>query len=313
MDHRIVPTRYHNTFGPHEPIASIADGDRIITTTVDCRGHDARDALVTDAHPNPLTGPFYIEGAEPGDLLAVRLERIQPSRDTAISRSVVAAHLLDPGAVRGLPPGEQVVWQLDLDEGLAWPLDPPARLAYLRLPLTPMLGCLGVAPEGGQAISSATSGPYGGNMDWRGTVAGTTVFFPVFQEGALLFLGDGHAVQGDGEIVGQGLETAMEVSLTVRVEHGLEAKWPRAESDAAIMTLGNARPLSEALQHATTEMQRWLADVYGLDAHAAGTLMGQCVRYEVGNAFDPAYTMVCVLDKRWLLKSWDASARCRRL
>lgn len=305
MDHRFVPTSYHNSFGSHTPVARVADGDRIITTTVDCRGHDASDSPATDARPNPLTGPFYVEGAVPGDVLAVELERIVPNRDTAIAKSVVAAHLLEPKMLRGLPEARQVVWRLDVGQGLARPVDPPRGLESLQVPLTPMLGCLGVAPPGGQAISSATSGPYGGNMDWRGTAAGATIYLPVFQEGALLFLGDGHAAQGDGEIVGQGLETSMDVTLSVRIVRGWAAAWPRAETGEAIMTLGNARPMEEALQHATSEMQRWLAAAYGLDAHAAGTLLGQCVRYEVGNVFDPAYTIVCALAKRWLPEPKD--------
>jgi amidase len=300
MEHRFQPTSYHNSFGSHPPVAHVGDGDRIITTTLDCRGHDAGDRPATDVRPNPLTGPFYVEGAAPGDMLAVELERIAPSRDTAIAKTMVADHLLEPETLRNLPPAEQIVWQLDLPRGVAKPQDPPRGLEGLSVPLEPMLGCLGVAPAGGQAISSATSGPHGGNMDWRGTVAGTTLYFPVSQEGALLFLGDGHAAQGDGEIVGQGLETSMEVTLRVRIVRGWQAQWPRAETATHLMTLGNARPMEEALQHATSEMLRWLEAAYGLDATAASTLLGQCVRYEAGNVYDPAFTMVCRLAKRWL-------------
>ena len=300
MDHRFEPTRYHNSFGSHAPVAQVRGGDRIITTTLDCRGHDAGDHPATDVRPNPLTGPFYVEGAAPGDVLAVELERIAASRDTAIAKTMVADHLLEPETLRGLPPAEQIVWQLDRERGLAWPQEPPRGLERLQVPLAPMLGCLGVAPAGGQAISSATSGPHGGNMDWRGTAVGATLSFPVFQEGALLFLGDGHAAQGDGEIVGQGLETSMDVTLRVRIVRGWEARWPRAETATHLMTLGNARPMEEALQHATSEMLRWLGAGYGLDASAASTLLGQLVRYEVGNVYDPAFTMVCVLEKRWL-------------
>ena len=168
------------------------------------------------------------------------------------------------------------------------------------IPLEPMIGCFGVAADRGQAISTATSASHGGNMDYRGFVARTTVYFPVFEPGALFFLGDGHAAQGDGEIVGSGIEISMDVRVTLRLLKGKTIHWPRAENDEWIMAVGNARPLDQATQHATTEMLRWLQDDYGLDALGANLLLAQCVRYELGNIFDPAYTMVCKLNKRWL-------------
>lgn len=137
-------------------------------------------------------------------------------------------------------------------------------------------------------------------MDYRGFVAGTTVYFPVFEPGALFFIGDGHAVQGDGEIVGSGIEISMKVRVTLRVQKGKECDWPRAENDKWIMSAGNARPLDQATQHATTEMLRWLQQDFELDALGANLLLEQCVRYDLGNIFDPAYTMVCKVEKRWL-------------
>jgi len=164
-----------------------------------------------------------------------------------------------------------------------------------------MLGCFGVAARGRQAISTATSAEHGGNMDYRGFVTGTTVYFPVFEPGALFFLGDGHAVQGDGEIVGAGIEISMDVEVTLRVLKGKQTGWPRGENAEWIFTTGNARPLDQATQHATTEMLRWLQQDYGLDATGANLLLAQCVRYEVGNIFDPAYTMVCKVSKSLLM------------
>jgi acetamidase/formamidase len=179
---------------------------------------------------------------------------------------------------------------------------PETKLGRLSLPLDPMLGCFGVAPNGGQSISTATSGPYGGNMDYRGFRAGTTVFLPIFATGALLFLGDGHAVQSDGEIGGTGVETSMEVEFRVELVKHKPISWPRGENANEIFTTGNARPLSQALQHATTEMVRWLKEDYGLDALSAGILASQTFMYEVGNVFDPAYTMVCKVKKDVLQK-----------
>ena len=163
-----------------------------------------------------------------------------------------------------------------------------------------MIGCFGVAPERGQAISTATSGNFGGNMDYNGFVAGTTVYLPVFVEGALFHLGDVHAVQGDGEIVGTGIEISAEVKFTVNVIKDHEIHWPRGENREFIFTVGNARPLDQCIQHATTEMLRWLQKDFGLSARHASTLLGQCVKYDMGNMFDPAYTMVCKLAKKWL-------------
>jgi acetamidase/formamidase len=122
----------------------------------------------------------------------------------------------------------------------------------------------------------------------------------VFAPGALVFLGDGHAVQGDGEIVGTGIETSFDVQFTVRLLKQKHIGWPRGENTDYIFTVGNARPLDEAVQHATTEMLDWLEQDYGLDTVAASILLGQCVEYDLGNVFDPAYTMVCKIPKRFL-------------
>jgi amidase len=171
-------------------------------------------------------------------------------------------------------------------------------LAGMRFPLAPMIGCFGVAPPLGEAISTATSGPFGGNMDYRRFGPGTTVWFPVAAPGALFFLGDAHALQGDGEIVGTGIETCFEITVRLTVEEKSIA-WPRAETSHDIITVGNARPLDQALQHATTEMARWLVEL-GFTLGEASHLMGQVVRYDIGNVFDPAYTVACRIAKQWL-------------
>jgi len=120
--------------------------------------------------------------------------------------------------------------------------------------------------------------------------------------GALFFLGDCHAIQGDGEIVGTGIETCFEVELRLTVDKRRSLVWPRGESATDIFSVGNARPLDQALQHATTDMFNWLTSDYGLSPKAASHLMGQVVRYDVGNVYDPAYTMVCRIAKKWLPK-----------
>ena len=304
--HTFVPTLYYPTIGSHPPALHIASGDTVVTTCVDASGRDQSGEPVTEGG-NPQTGPFFIDGAEPGDMLAVTFDRMYPNRPGGWTAPSVAANVVDPDFVRELPivqnsQGERqlVFWNLDLAAGTATLREPIPGLEGLSLPIEPMLGCFGVAPPRGQAISCATSSTHGGNMDYRGFAQGVTVYFPVFVAGALFHLGDGHAVQGDGEIVGTGIETSFDVTFSVRLHKNKPIRWPRADNGREILTAGNARPLDQALQHATTEMMRWLNDDYGLDGRAASTLLGQVVRYEVGNVFDPAYTVICKIDKRWL-------------
>jgi amidase len=298
-NHHFEPNLYYNTFGPHPPVLRLQPGDTLTTRTVDAHGINARGEKIMDG-PNPQTGPFYIEGAEPGDTLKVHLDRLGPNRETGWSYSVVAPHVVEAERVRSLPVSEKVEWQFSSTGGAQ--ITPPAlgKLNRITFEIQPMLGCIGVAPAGKQSISTATSGPYGGNMDYRGVAAGATLYFPVFVPGALLHLGDGHALQGDGEVVGTGIETSFDVQLTLELLKDRRISWPRGENESEIFTIGNARPLEQALQHATTEMLAWLEEDYGLDAAAASTLLGMCVRYDLGNIFDPAYTMVCKLPKALL-------------
>jgi acetamidase/formamidase len=298
--HKFVPSIYYVAIGSHPPVLRIADGDTVQTTCVDSGGRDATDVQVTEGG-NPQTGPFFVEGAEPGDTLAVHLDRTWPNRKHGITATAVAPNCLDPEYVASLTEEHVLAdWELDLERGLATLVSPETSLGRLTLPLEPMIGCFGVAPPRYQAISTATSSTHGGNMDYRGFRQGVTIYFPVFVPGALFHIGDGHAIQGDGEIVGTGIEISFDVQFTVRVIKGKKINWPRAEDDDYIMTAGNARPLDQALQHATTEMIRWLQEDYKMDSRAAQIFLGQCVQYDVGNVYDPAYTMICKVAKRLL-------------
>jgi acetamidase/formamidase len=300
--HHFTPTRYHTTIGWHEPALRIADGDTVITTTVDAMGKDAGDTRVTPGG-NPQTGPFYVEGAEPGDTLVLHLDRIAPNRAIGYTGTVIAPNVVDPWFAQDLPKDDEMAeWRMDFERGTATLIKPEGKLGRLELPLAPMLGCFGVAPPRGQAISTATSAEHGGNMDYRGFVAGVTVYLPVFAPGALIHVGDGHAIQGDGEIVGTGIEISMDVQFTARLIKGQRIGWPRGENADYIFAVGNARPLDQAVQHATTELLRWLERDYGLDTVSASILLGQAVEYDLGNVFDPAYTMVCKLRKSLLAR-----------
>ena len=291
--HEFTPTHYYNTIGWHEPVLEIAPGDSVSTTTVDARGRDEAGEQVTE-RGNPQTGPFYVTGAEPGDALMVSLDELRPNRDWGWTAGAVAANVLEPGFVPVFDDEfEQARWAVDVDAWTVRLAEPEGPLSKLVLPLDPMVGCFGVGPERRQAISCATSSTHGGNMDYRGFRQGVKVYFPVFAPGALFHIGDGHAVQGDGEIVGTGVEISFAVRFTVDLVKGATLRWPRAEDDTWLMAVGNARPLDQCVQHATTEMLNWLVNDYGLDPRTAHMLLGQTVQYDVGNIFDPAYTMVC--------------------
>ena len=300
--HRFQPTVYHNTFSfAHEPVLTVAPGDRVITTTIDARGFDSRNEKAGE-RPNPQTGPFYVEGAVPGDVLVVRFEKIEPSRDTAWSSSVLAPYTADPAFLRFEAEREQSTetWNIDRERGVAAVASSEIRPAGIEVPLRPMLGCVAVAPPRREAVATSTPGEFGGNMDYNGTVAGTTLMLPVSEPGALLFVGDGHARQGDGEVVGNALEVSMDVEFTVDLIKDRKIGWPRLESDEHLMTLGSARPLLQALQHATTELQRWLMDDYGFDERGASLLMGHALEYDIANVVDPHFTVVAKIRKEFL-------------
>ena len=225
--HRFVPQQYYNTFsGAHPPALRIKPGDRVITTTVDAGGTDVNGKSVATG-PNPQTGPFFVEGAEPGDMLVVSIEKIEVNRADAYAGSLLAPYALDPAAIgqRVDREARRVTWKLDKARGVAT-LSEPGITPALELPLRPMLGCVGVAPARKEAIATSTPGPFGGNMDYAGLVAGVKVMLPVNEPGALLFMGDGHARQGDGEVVGVGLEISMDVEFTVDLVKKKTITWP---------------------------------------------------------------------------------------
>jgi acetamidase/formamidase len=297
--HRFVPKTFYNTFSfAHPPALRIKSGDRVITVTADAGGIDANDQRVA-AGPNPQTGPFYVENAEPGDMLVVTLNRIEPNRTTARSSTLLAPYTVDPAFLRSTAERQarQETWIIDKAKGVARTSSADLRPGPLEFPLIPMLGCIGTAPRNKEAVSTGSPGSFGGNLDYAGMVAGVKVMLPVYEPGALLFIGDGHARQGHGEVVGTGLEISMDVEFTVELVKKKTIGWPRLENNDYIMTLGSERPLLQAFQHATTELLRWLMADYGFDERTASMLMGQAVEYEIANVVDPHFTVVAKLGK----------------
>ena len=281
-------------------------GDQVETMTIDARGVDHVEKAVSQG-PNPMTGPFFVDGARAGDTLQVNILKISPNRSRGWSRKEIASNVLEPEYLRELPlldPANELTdWQVDISNGSAIVSDLEDGDSFPLVQLRPMIGCLGVAPANGVATSTATSGPHGGNMDYRGICEGATIYFPLAEPGALFFLGDVHALQGDGEITGTGIEISSDVVFEVNLIRDWHQTWPRGEDANYLFTFGNVRPLDQAVQHATTEMSRWLCEDLGASLQRVHTMMGQCVEYDLGNIYNPAYTMVCKVAKKDL-KSW---------
>jgi acetamidase/formamidase len=303
--HHFEPKEFHNTFsGAYKPVLTIKPGDHVITYTIDAGGTDSAGVKRAQG-PNPQTGPFYIEGAEPGDTLVVHLLRLEPNRATGYSGTLLAPYAADPAFLRfeGLREPKTLTWQLDKKKGVAVLESAEFKPGRLELPLRPMLGCIATAPAGKAAISTSTPDNFGGNMDYNGMGAGATLMLPVFEPGALFFLGDGHARQGDGEVVGSAIETSLDVEFSVDLVKQKKINWPRLENQDFIMVLGSSRALNEALQHATTELMRWLMESYGFDERGASLLLGQGMEYEASNVVDPEFTMVAKMRKQYLVSA----------
>lgn len=302
--HTFAPKTYYTTYShAHPPALRIKSGDKVITKTIDARGFDFAGKSVSPGG-NPETGPFFIEDAEPGDSIVVTFEKVEINRTTAWSGSLLAPYAATPQSIASRVDREAktVNWTLDKAKGIATLVEPGILPEGFSLPLRPMLGCVGVAPQSKEAIRANTPGNFGGNMDYAHLGAGAKLTLPVFEPGALLFVGDGHARQGEGEMVGSGLETSMDVEFTVELVKKKPVAWPRVESATHIMVLGSSRALLEAMQLANAEMQEILMKDYGFTERGAQLVMGEAGEYEIANVVDPAFTVVAKMPKALLPK-----------
>jgi amidase len=300
--HTFEPTKFHRVFsGAIEPAMRVQPGDTVRTWAVDAGGRDAK-GVRRSMGGNPQTGPFYVEGAMPGDTLAVKFHRIRLNRDSAGSGNFIVPSALMPGYYRDAKRDDKFSseWKLDRQAGTGMLAKPTERLKNFRVKLNPMLGCVAVAPGGNQAFRTGWPGSFGGNMDYNGLREGVTVYLPVYAPGALLFVGDGHAAQGDGELTGDALETSMEIEFTVNLTKGRATQAPRMESDEWLMASGIANSLPEALQQATTELARWLERDYKLNANEAAIVLGTSVRYDIAEVVDPLVHIVAKVSKETL-------------
>ena len=298
----LIPGDYSNTFNADRtPLMILWPGDRVDTQTIDSGGVDGQ-GKTRALFGNPQTGPFFVAGAEAGDTLVVRLRMLRLNRDTADSLDTVVGRALGASlAGQAGELGKPVRWKLDRETMTGRPENGSGALANLSVPLRPMLGGLAVAPGfGSPPVSTGDTGRFGGNMDFNEVVEGNIVYLPVQQPGALLYLGDGHAAQGDGETSQYALETSLDVSFVVDLIKGKAIAMPRVESPDQIMVLGQAGSLDEALKAATTGMIQWLQQDYGLTLSQAGQLMGAALKTSVANLAGRSVGVAAKIDKALL-------------
>jgi acetamidase/formamidase len=306
---RPQPDQYAWTFGGVAPLLTVKPGTVMEVWTEDCFAGrvQSESDLVSEVCEfpflNPQTGPFYVEGAEPGDTVAVHFVSIEPARDWAASTTVPLFGALTATHTTAMlhPPLPEITW--------IWRLDRSRRLCTFRarrsdwtvdLPMDPMHGTVGVAPANLEARSALVPDAFGGNMDTPELRAGVTCYLGVNVPGALLSLGDGHARQGEGETCGVAVECAMDTVMVIDLIKGQPCAWPRIESDTHLMSTGSARPLEDAFRIAQADMVTWLSTDFGLDLLDAYQLVSQAVEAPLANVVDTNYTSVAKLAKRWL-------------
>jgi amidase len=302
VHHEFVPSVFYREFSAlNKPVLTVNPGDSIHTTTVDAAGVD-KDSRHRILGGNPQTGPFYVQSAMPGDTLAVHLTRVRLNRDYAVSDDALVGRGLNSDlAVKMKDGGQTVVWHLDIAQGVASLQKAGEHMAAYTVPIRPMLGCIATAPSPVRgAPNTGDSGNFGGNMDFNEIVEGATVYLPVSVPGALLYLGDGHAAQGDGELTGNALETSLDVEFTVDVIAGRGLPSPRVESETHIMAMGLAGSLDEAFRGATANMASWVADDYKLNPSEIAELFGSAAEYRISEVADRNAGVVMKINKERL-------------
>jgi acetamidase/formamidase len=306
---RPQPSDYVWTFGGADPVMKVSPGDVLELWTDDCftslveTVDDLASEKVVFPFLNPQTGPFFVEGAEPGDTLALHFVSIEPARDWGVSTTfpLFGALTSTLATVTLQDPLPEIVWRYEVDRSRRTVGYQARRGDYsVELPLEPMHGTVGVAPANLEARSALVPGAWGGNMDTPEMRAGTTCYLGVNVEGALFSLGDGHYRQGEGETCGVAVEGAMETVLVVDLIKRRSTPWPRLEDDLFIMSTGSARPLEDAFRIAHGDLVAWLAEEHGLDRLDAYQLVTQISESPVANVCDPNYTFVAKAPKRFL-------------
>lgn len=293
--------QYTYTFGGAAPVRKVPPGSVLQLWSEDAFNHALRsvDDLSSEKvdlrYVNPQTGPFHVDGAEPGDTLALHIVDLTPARSWGASATIPffggltstdrTATLQDP-----LP---DTTWIYQVDSARQT-VGFQARFGDMAvdLPIAPMLGTIGVAPPGGEVRSSLVPERFGGNMDSPEVKAGTTVYLGVNVEGAMFSLGDGHYRQGEGEACGTAVEGAMNSTVIVELIKGHAPAWPRLETDDHWMAVGSSRPMEDAWRIGQVEMVRWLEQLYDLHPMDAYQLLSQITEVPVANVVDANYSVV---------------------
>jgi amidase len=305
--------QYHATidvvkyvYGVAPPVARLRPGNILEANSLDCFGNGIQkpgDTLALAKGDNPLTGPFFIEGAEPGDTLVVHILDLQVDGNQGIGAFAPGFGALNETNYTPMlhTPLPEKIWFYPIDHG-----DNTATFQALdsnykvKIPLHPFLGCIGVAPANGEARSSVVPAEFGGNMDAPEVSPGNTLYLPVSVSGALLYFGDGHAAMGDGEIAGTAIEVPMKARLQVDVVKGKHTNWPRFENEKEIMAAGIYRPVDDAVRIAFTELVAWIHADYGLSELDAYELLSKVGKIHLTEMVDPNYVVVASVEKKYL-------------
>ncbi len=295
-----LSSRFHYTFGPHEPTLRIAPGTSLRVVCPDSDNELSDGALLrpdqrhnapgtTLFEGNPMAGPIHVEGAAPGDTLAVQIEAIHLDRATgqtglAPGHGLLPAHLLAPPAVHGdsaVVPRHMYRWQIDPAQGVAR-LTNPLGPTPITVSLRPFVGCVGTCPNWGQETSTLYCGSFGGNIDIPLLRPGTTIELPVYHEGGLVMMGDIHAAQGEGEIIGGAIETSGSIDCTITLRKGPALPFPRLRDVLQIAAIGIDGDVRGAIQHAYAHLVDWLATDFGLNRWDAYNLVSQTAGIVLG-------------------------------
>jgi acetamidase/formamidase len=281
----------------NKPEIRIFPGDIVHTWTSDAGGVDANGVHHQGGDDN--IGPIYVEGALPGDTLAVHLLKIRTNRSTAHQGSHLNAHAATAAYLVGAQydPAVDGEWTLLPDKGIAVPAHPSEHMKNYSVPLLPMLGCISVAPQGDQQYRGGDLGPFGGNLDYNQIAEGATVYLPVFHAGALLGMGDGHAAMGDGEVVGSGLETSMNVDFTVEVIPGDSSGMVRVENKDYLIALGVSGSVPVSIQIATSQLATWIKQRYKLSDSEVAILFASTLKYDITELVDSRYDVAAKVPK----------------
>jgi acetamidase/formamidase len=305
--------QYHATidavkyvYGVAAPVARLKPGNILEANSPDCFGNAIKkpgDTLALAKGDNPLTGPFFIERAEPGDTLVVHILDLQVDGNQGLGAFAPGFGALNETSYTPMlhAPLPEKIWFYPIDHAGNTATFQALDSNYkVKIPLHPFLGCIGVAPAGGEARSSVVPAEFGGNMDAPEASAGNTLYLPVNVSGGLLYFGDGHAAMGDGEIAGTAIEVPMKARLQVEVVKGKHANWPRFENDKEIMAAGIYRPVDDALRIAYTELVGWIHADYGLSELDAYELLSEVGRVHLTEMVDPNYVVIASIEKRYL-------------